>query len=278
MNVKAFDNFPDDKLLEVKNATEKDASLQSVTELILNGWPEDKDRVPNSALPFFDMRDEFSVADGVIVKREAILIPKLLLAEMKSRLHSSHLGYDSMMRRARNTIFWPGIAKDVKQLADNCELCQESKPRNCRETLKQHDNDAYPWNKIGLDIFEIKGRNYLIAVDYDSNFIEVDYLPIMNSSQMIGILKKHFARYGIPSIVMSDNGPQFVSREFELFLSNWKVNHATSSPGHQQSNGKAEAAVKIVKTLMKKTVKVGRDQFEALLEQRNTPRQDTVSK
>ena len=106
MNVNAFDNFRDDKLLEVKNATEKDASLQSVTELILNGWPEDKDRVPNSALPFFDMRDEFSVVDGVIVKREAILIPKLLLAEMKSRLHSSHLGQDSMMRRARNTIFW----------------------------------------------------------------------------------------------------------------------------------------------------------------------------
>ena len=77
---------------------------------------------------------------------------------------------------------------------------------------------------------------------------------------------------------MSDNGPQFVSREFKLCLSNWKVNHAKCSPGHQQSNGKAEAAVKIVKTLMKKTVKVGRDQFEALLEQRNTPRQDTVSK
>jgi hypothetical protein len=47
--------------------------------------------------------------------------------------------------------------------------------------------------------------------------------------------------------------------------------------GHQQSNGKAEAAVKIVKPLMKKTIKDGRDQFEALLEQRNTPRQDTGS-
>jgi hypothetical protein len=48
MNVNAFDNFPDARLLEIKNATEKDASLQSVTELILNGWPEDKDRVPNN--------------------------------------------------------------------------------------------------------------------------------------------------------------------------------------------------------------------------------------
>lgn len=78
------------------------------------------------------MRDELGVVDGVIVKGEAIFIPKMLRAEMKSRLHSSHLGYDSMMRRARNTIFWPGIAKDVKQLADNCEICRESKARNCR--------------------------------------------------------------------------------------------------------------------------------------------------
>jgi hypothetical protein len=50
------------------------------------------------------MRDELSVVDGVIVKGEAIFIPKMLRAEMKSRLHSSHLGYDSMMRRAGNTI------------------------------------------------------------------------------------------------------------------------------------------------------------------------------
>ena len=73
----------------------------------------------------------------------------------------------------------------------------------------------------------------------------------MTSSQMIGILKKHFVRYGILSIVMSNNGPQFVSREFKMFLLNWKANHATSLPGHQQSNGKAEAPGKIVKTLMK---------------------------
>ena len=52
-----------------------------MTEFILNGWPEDKDRVPNSALPFFDMRDDLSVVDGVIVKGKAIFIPKMLRVE-----------------------------------------------------------------------------------------------------------------------------------------------------------------------------------------------------
>jgi hypothetical protein len=121
----SFDNFPDARLLEVKNATEKDASLQSVTEFILNGWPEDKDRVhSNNNLRLSDncdllfrkyqvqscstdihhyhvalaFRDSFAISiPGVIVKGEAIFIPKMLRAEMKSRLHSSHLGYDSMM-------------------------------------------------------------------------------------------------------------------------------------------------------------------------------------
>jgi hypothetical protein len=81
---------------------------------------------------------------------------------------------------------------------------------------------------------------------------------------MIGNLKKLFARYGILSTVMSDNGPQFVSREFELFLSKWKVNHAKCSPDINSQTEKP-------KTLMKKTIKDGRDQFEALLEQRKTP-------
>ena len=275
MSVNTFDNFPDARLQEVKIATDNDQDLQTLIGLIVNGWPEFKDKVPNSALPYFDMRDELSVIDGVIVKGEAVLIPKALRNEMKTRLHSSHLGYDSMIRRARGMIFWPGIASEIKQLAQNCEICQEAKPRNSRETLKQHDDGQNAWNKIGLDIFEIQGRNYLVAVDYYSNFIEVDNLTNMKSTQVIAILKKHFARYGIPTVIVSDNGPQFVSREFELFLSKWKIIHVTSSPGHQQSNGKAEAAVKIIKTMMCKTMKDGRDQFEALLELRNTPRQDT---
>lgn len=52
--------------------------------------------------------------------------------------------------------------------------------------------------------------------------------------------------------------------------------HLTSSPGHQQSNGKAEAAVKTMKHMMLKTLKDGPpDQYEALFEPRNTPCQNT---
>ena len=56
-------------------------------------------------------------------------------------------------------------------LAENCETCQLHKPRNQKETLRQHEEGETPWSKIGVDLFEIKGRNYLVTVDYYSNFL-----------------------------------------------------------------------------------------------------------
>ena len=82
------------------------------------------------------------------------MIPSELLTDMKKCRHAAHLGYDSMMRRARETTFWPGMSQDVKQMADNCVRCQELKPANCRETLLQHEVGSVPWEQIGCDLLE----------------------------------------------------------------------------------------------------------------------------
>ena len=59
-------------------------------------------------------------------------------------------------------------------------------------------------------------------------------------------------------------------------MTNWVISHHTSSPMNQRANGKAESAVKIMKSLLIKTYKDVDDPYEAILEQRNTPRQDTA--
>ena len=67
----------------------------------------------------------------------------------------------------------------------------------------------------------------------------------MTSSKVTALLKKQFARFGIPNVIMSDGGPQFVSQEFQDFAKKWRITHVTSSPMHQLANGKAESAVKV---------------------------------
>ena len=104
----------------------------------MEGWPENKRDIPTCALPYFDLRDSLIVVDGILVKGKAVVIPSELRSTIKRRLHCSYLGRDSMLRRARGVVFWPGMASDIKQLADSSEICQEMKPRNVPQPLKQH--------------------------------------------------------------------------------------------------------------------------------------------
>lgn len=82
-----------------------------------------------------------------------------------------------------------------------------------------HPVPERPWSKVGVDLFTISGWTYLVTVDYLSHFYEVDYLPETLSDTVITKLKSHFARHGIPDVVVSDNGPQFSSDVFRQFAS-----------------------------------------------------------
>jgi len=65
-------------------------------------------------------------------------------------------------------------------------------------------------------------------------------------------LKTHSARYGIPQVIVSDNGPQFGISEFRVFAHTWDLEQRFSTLYHSQGNWKAEAAVKQAKVLMQK--------------------------
>ena len=165
-----------------------------VNFVFTKGSKEEKHFVSPCACPYFDIRDTLTVVDGILLKGEAVIIPTALRASIKKRLHSSHLGCESMLRRARNSVFWPHMPSDIRQMADTCEICQQMKPKNVQEPLKQHVDGDEPWQKVGLDIFQIADKHYLVTVYYYSNFIEVDLLTTLTSGNTIHLLKKHFSR------------------------------------------------------------------------------------
>ena len=88
------------------------------------------------------------------------------------------------------------------------------------------------------------------AVDNHRCTFQVAKVYIMSStttSKTIAKLRDSFARFGLPEQLVSDNGPQFVSEEFESFLHRNGVKHIRSSPYHPASNGAAERLVQTVK-------------------------------
>ena len=110
-----------------------------------------------------------------------------------------------------------------------------------------------------------------LSMDYHSNYPEVCLLRDTSSNTVISNIKSIFARFRIPKIVVSDNGPQFESSTFKKFASDSDFQHVTSSPKHPRSNGMAENAVKVVQEILLKTYLADEDSYLALLAYRSTP-------
>ena len=123
---------------------------------------------------------------------------------------------------------------------------------------------SYPWEKVAADLCELNKTTYLLAVDYFSCFVEIQKLTSTTSTSIIIVLK---SQHGIPTTLVTDNGPQFISNEMSQFSSTYGFHHVTSSPHYHQSNGQAERAVRTVKALLSKSA----DPYLALLSYRATP-------
>lgn len=87
---------------------------------------------------------------------------------------------------------------------------------------------------------------YLILVDSYSGWYEMSTLRDLSSKTVIKKMKCHFATHGIPSKLLTDNGLQFSSREFQSFDSKWSCEHITTiaSPCVAQCNDLVENSVK----------------------------------
>ena len=139
-------------------------------------------------------------------------------------------------------------------------------PEQQHETLLQHEIPIGPWETVGTDLFELDQFKYLIVADYYSKYPIVKKLPNhCPSSVIVSVMKQLFAEHGIPSKVISDNGPHYSSSQFKQFAEQWGFNHVTSSPRYPRSNGFIERQVRTVKSILKKSKQSKTDIDMALL-------------
>ena len=162
------------------------------------------------------------------------------------------------------------MSTELKEYISKCDVCMAHRTTQGKEPIVQHEFAARPWSKVGADLCEFQGHTLLVVCHYYSNFIEVENITKATTTGISKALKSMFARYGVPDVLMSDNGPQFASVEFASFAKKWGFEHITSSPHYPQSNGKTENAVKTVKRLFTKCRESGQSEFLALVDWRNT--------
>ena len=102
-----------------------------------------------------------------------------------------------------------------------------------------------PRVKVGMDLFKCKGKDYLVIVDYLTDFFEISELSDTTSATVIKATKKEFTRHGVPLMVQSDGGQQFTFSEFQSFAKTWEFQHTSSSPYNSRSNGKRNQQLRL---------------------------------
>ena len=263
----------------IKTAACEDKAYQELLETVRMGFPDDSKKISEAVRPYEKLRNELSELQGLVILRSRrIVIPAALRKEVLKRLHASHQGIDRTQRRARETVYWPGITSDITNTVGSCCPCAERLPSNPKETLKTDPRPGRAFEQVATDLFDYAGKVYIVYVDRYSGWPCVHmWNSTPTSAKVIAQLRKWFVDLGIPVRVRSDGGPQYDSIEYREFFERWGVNPpGLSSPTYAQSNSVAESAVKAMKALVAKTTVNGDISCEAfqrgLLEWRNTPK------
>ena len=259
-------------LERIREHTEKDLTMRLLKQTIYEGWPDQKSECRPELREYWLMREDLGVEDGLIFKCQRLVIPPVLRKNAISVIHQGHMGIDKCLLRARQSMYWPRINSDIKDIIATCNTCQRHQNKQQSEPLLNHDTPQYPWQKIGTDIFTFREDHYLLLVDYHSHFPVVRELgKSMLAQSIVAHTKSVISEYGIPEVIISDNGPQYSSELYQKFCHVYGITHRTSSPTYPQSNGQAERSIQTVKRLLLKALESGDDPNVALLNYRSTP-------
>ena len=155
----------------LKETTCEDPVLSTVYQLVQHGWPKER-RVPNMAKYYWDFRDELSTDKGLLLKGLSLVIPATLRESYLQHLHEGHLSASKVLSNARQHMFWPGMEADIKDYMRRCQVCIK-RSRPAREPLQPHEIPDGPWQKLGMDFFDLQGKCYILICDY---FLKFPYM------------------------------------------------------------------------------------------------------
>lgn len=248
---------------EFQEATHNDPVLPAVIRYTTSSWPED---VTPELRPYFHVREQLSVQANILFQGEKIVVPERLRANIIQLAHETHQGISRTTSVIRDRYWWPRMNQEVKSKIEHCTVCHSTdKPvKAAPAPLQPVEFPQQPWEKLGIDIVgpvdraPPSQRFFIVLVDYHSKWPEVQPAASVTSSVVITFLKNVFAREGLPAEIVSDNGVQFVSKEFQDFLCQSGIKHRRASLYHPQSNGQVERFNRVLKSCLQLAVVQGR--------------------
>uniref|UniRef100_A0A2N9HNF1 Uncharacterized protein n=1 Tax=Fagus sylvatica TaxID=28930 RepID=A0A2N9HNF1_FAGSY len=184
-----------------------------------------------------------------------------VMREIHEGICGDHSGARALQRKiVRDGYYWPSMKADVCQFVQRCDKCQRfANLLHSPPTELVPMTAPWPFAQWGLDIMGPLpiGRRQLkflvVAIDYFTKWVEAEPLATITERNIQNFVwKAVICRFGIPRVLVSDNGKQFDNPRFRQFSQELGIHNHYSSPGHPQANGQVEVTnrslLKLIKT------------------------------
>ena len=158
-----------------------------------------------------------------------------------------------MKALARSFVWWPAIDRAIEIRVKHCKDCQINQSNPAESPLHPWPITNDVWERVHIDYAEKDCKTDLLGIETFSRGPEICLVPNSTSPKTIECMRQWFAAYGLPKFIVSDNGPQFRSAEFETFLAKNDMKHILTPPYHSASNGMADRLIRSFKESLDKS-------------------------
>ena len=211
--------------------------------------------------------------------QERICVPvkyrALLLQEFHDTPLGGHFGTDKTFYGLRQKYIWPSMYHHVEKFVTSCDTCQKNKASHQRKlgTAQLPDLPLEPWERMSIDFcgpFPTSPNGNNSIVGFICNLIrETIILPCKKSITSKGTVQlfiRHvLPRTGLPKVINSDRGPQFVSHFWQHLWKALGTKVALSAPYHPNSNPYVERQNKTLLENLRSFVNARQDDWETYL-------------
>ncbi|KAI2656613.1 Transposon Tf2-9 polyprotein [Labeo rohita] len=193
-----------------------------------------------------------------------LFVPESVRSAVLRWSHASrlavHPGVRGTLTSVRQRFWWPAIVRDVRRYVASCPVCAQSKSSNSPPAglLRPLPIPSRPWSHIALDFVSglpSSAGNTVILTVIDrfskaAHFIPLPKLPSAKETALT-VFDHVFKIHGLPSDIVSDRGPQFISQFWREFCRQIGATVSLSSGFHPQTNGQAERVNQILVRLLR---------------------------
>ena len=164
------------RLQELRKYAEEDSTYQQLLHYVKEGFPDHRSQLSEECRPFWGVRSDLSLDDGMIVYGCRLVIPHQMRRQVLTQLHESHQGSVRTKERARLIVYWPGLDNDIDNVISSCRLCPQHLPSHPPEPLLSKPRPTRPFQEIAVNFCSFAGRNFLITVDCYTDWPDVVYM------------------------------------------------------------------------------------------------------